>query len=192
MSSWLSPDFQPGLVSVIIPTYNRSALLAESLDSLINQKHDRLEVLVVDDGSTDDTAAVVAKWQERFRAERGWELTFLRQEHRGGQRARNLGAERSRGEFLNYLDDDDLLTADKIAAQIAVARETGADIVYGPWVQFVKTETGVAVAAPQCTKAMAKGQHPFDAWLHGRSWKLMAARSWSRTTCCSHPTFCVS
>jgi len=175
MAAWLAPEFRPGLVSVIIPTYNRAGLLAEALASILAQQHDPVEAIVVDDGSGDRTAEAVADWQRRFRSERGWELTFLRQEHQGGQRARNLGAGTCRGEFLNYLDDDDLLTADKIASQMAVARETGADIVYGPWVPFIKGPVGCALAAPQCTKPPRPGRDPFEAWLHGRSWKIMAA-----------------
>jgi len=175
MSNWLSAEFEPGLVSVIIPTYNRAELLGEALASVLAQKHDRVEAVVVDDGSTDGTAAAVAEWERRFRSERGWELKFFTQEHGGGQRARNLGARSSRGEFLNYLDDDDLLTADKVAAQMAVAGATGADIVFGPWVPFVKRDDGYGVAKPQCTAPPPAGTNPFEAWLHGKSWKIMAA-----------------
>jgi glycosyltransferase involved in cell wall biosynthesis len=175
MSTWLPGEFEARLVSVIIPTYNRAAMLSEALASVLHQTHDRVEAIVVDDGSSDNTIETVADWQRRFRAERGWELTLLRQSRQGGNQARNLATQSSHGEFLNYLDDDDLLTADKVASQVAVAQETGADIVFGAWVPFIKGAEGCALAAPQCAKPPRPGRDPLEAWLHGRSWKIMAA-----------------
>lgn len=176
MAAWLNDDFEPGLVSVIIPTYNRAGLLGEALASVLAQKHGKVEAVVVDDGSGDETASAVEAWRGRFRSERGWALRFFRQEHLGGQKARNRGARESRGEFLNYLDDDDLLTAEKISAQAEIARQRGADIVYGPWVPFTKGEGGgCALGRPHCRKPLPGDRHPFLAWLEGRSWKLMAS-----------------
>jgi hypothetical protein len=175
LSDWLSADFLPGLVSVVIPTYNRPKLLGEALGSVLEQTHDRVEAVVVDDGSEESTDETVAAWSRRF-AEKGRELRFFRQEHLGGQRARNRGAREGRGEYINFLDDDDLLTADKIAEQLAAAREAGADLVYGPWVPFVELPPGYGVARPHCRRPIAaNGQDPFEAWLRGKSWYLMTA-----------------
>lgn len=88
------------LFSVIIPTYNRIALLREALDSVIAQTFTDYEVIVVDDGSTDDTPGVIASYGDRVR--------FFRQENRGPGQARNLGIQNASGEYVAFLDSDDL------------------------------------------------------------------------------------
>jgi Glycosyl transferase family 2 len=174
MSGWLPPEFQPGLVSVIIPTRDRSALLGETLESVLQQTHDEVEVLVVDDGSEDDTPAALERWRERFRAEHNWDLKCLRQEHLGAQAARNLGARASRGEFLNYLDDDDLLSADKIAAQVHAARRSHAELVYGPWAYFIHDAAGLGLRPVHNAQPRGGDAGLFAAWLRGWSWCVMA------------------
>ena len=86
--------------SVIIPTFNRAALLKETLDSVLAQRYRDLEIIVVDDGSTDATAATVAAYGERVR--------YLHHANCGLNASRNRGAAVARGEFLAFLDDDDL------------------------------------------------------------------------------------
>jgi hypothetical protein len=88
------------LFSVVIPTYNRDALVAATLDSVFAQQCTDYEVIVVDDGSTDGTLERVAAFGDRVR--------MLRQDHRGCAAARNLGAREARGEYLAFLDSDDL------------------------------------------------------------------------------------
>jgi GT2 family glycosyltransferase len=86
--------------SVIIPTFNRSDLLREALQSVCAQEYTDYEVIVVDDGSTEDIAAVVREFDSRFRC--------LHQENRGPGAARNLGIAHAAGEYLAFLDSDDL------------------------------------------------------------------------------------
>jgi glycosyltransferase involved in cell wall biosynthesis len=86
--------------SVVIPAYNRAELLRASLESALAQTFADFEVLVVDDGSTDDTGSVAAGYGERVR--------FFRQPNRGPGAARNLGISLARGEFIAFLDSDDL------------------------------------------------------------------------------------
>lgn len=86
--------------SVIIPTYNRSELLRATLDSVFEQTFTDYEVIVVDDGSTDRTAQMVAGY--------GGKVRFLQQQNCGPGAARNLGAKHSKGEYLAFLDSDDL------------------------------------------------------------------------------------
>ena len=86
--------------SVIIPTYNRAALLRATLDSVLAQTFKDYEVLVVDDGSTDDTASIAADY--------GRNVCFLCQRNRGPGAARNLGARNATGQYLAFLDSDDL------------------------------------------------------------------------------------
>lgn len=88
------------LFSVIIPTFNRAALLREALDSVFAQTFTDFELIVVDDGSTDDTPAVIAGYGECIR--------FFRQENGGPGAARNLGIQNASGEYVAFLDSDDV------------------------------------------------------------------------------------
>ena len=120
---WMDGGFVPGLVSVIVPTYNRADLLVETLDSVRRQAYRPIELLVVDDGSRDDTPQRVAEWSARHADDARLEVVFHREPNRGAPAARNLGLILSRGEFLQFLDSDDLLHPDKIALQVAALRE---------------------------------------------------------------------
>src|SRR4051812_5349711 len=100
------------LVSVIIPAYNRKAMLCESIDSVLAQNCRDFELIVVDDGSTDGTADELA-------ARYGTRIRVLKQANRGVAAARNLGVSRSCGEYIAFLDSDDLWKPGKLTAQIA-------------------------------------------------------------------------
>lgn len=101
-------------VSVIIPTYNRAKLLRPCLRSVLGQTHTDLEAIVIDDGSTDDTAALLNE-----AARKDSRLKVLKQDRKGAQVARNLGFAESSGEFVSFLDDDDLWHPEKLARQLA-------------------------------------------------------------------------
>lgn len=88
--------------SIVIPTYNRARLIRQTIDSVLAQEDRDFEVLVVDDGSTDDTAAVV-------RAIRDERVTYYGKENAERGAARNYGAQRARGRYVNFFDSDDLL-----------------------------------------------------------------------------------
>lgn len=101
------------LVSVIIPTFNRRALVREAVVSVCAQRRTAFEIIVVDDGSSDGTPeALVQEFGSRIR--------IVATENRGVAAARNLGVRHSRGELLAFLDSDDLWLADKLAAQLAL------------------------------------------------------------------------
>jgi GT2 family glycosyltransferase len=111
-------------VSVVLPTRNRSALLASALRSVVIQQGVRLEIIVVDEASTDDTAAVLgAIGDPRVRVIRH-ECSL------GVSAARNRGAAEGRGDWLAFLDDDDLWAPDKLARQLHTAHATGRDWAY--------------------------------------------------------------
>lgn len=103
----------PGLVSVIIPTYQRGAIIAETIDSLLAQSYEQFEAIVVDDGSTDDTPAVMTRYTDP-------RIRYIRKEHGGLSATRNVGFEHARGEFIAFLDSDDLWLPWKLKAQIAL------------------------------------------------------------------------
>lgn len=111
------------MISVILPTYNRRELLLRAIDSVLCQTHDDLEVIVVDDASTDGTQSAVLDLQdERIRYVR---LT----ENAGACAARNRGLDMARGEYIAFQDSDDVFHADKLEKQLEYLRETGADVV---------------------------------------------------------------
>jgi glycosyltransferase involved in cell wall biosynthesis len=102
-------------VSVIIPTHDRSRLVVEAVRSVLAQRDCEPEVIVVDDGSTDDTGAALTPWRSRIR--------YVFQPNRGVSAARNLGAALARGPWLAFLDSDDLWRPRKLSAQLAYHAE---------------------------------------------------------------------
>jgi colanic acid/amylovoran biosynthesis glycosyltransferase len=127
---WLSETGEPGLVSVIVPTHQRGHVITEALDSVRAQTHRPIELLVVDDGSTDETGKVVERWVAD-RAEPALRVRYVWQENAGAQAARNRGLRESRGAYIQFLDSDDLLEPEKLEKQVARLRRTGADLCYG-------------------------------------------------------------
>ncbi len=99
-------------VSIVIPTYNRARLLREAVQSALAQTHTDREVIVVDDGSTDETADVTAEFGDAVR--------YLRQENAGVAAARNHGASVATGDYLHFLDSDDILHPQAIARLLAL------------------------------------------------------------------------
>ena len=111
-------------VSVIIATRNRSTLLAETLRSVLGQRGVDFEVIVVDEASTDDTAALLAALDDpRVRVIRHGEALGL-------SAARNHGAAEANGDWLAFIDDDDLWAPDKLARQLRAAEDARRDWVY--------------------------------------------------------------
>ena len=102
-------DSKP-LVSVIIPTYNRGWAIKEAVDSVLAQDYEDFELLVVDDGSTDNTPEVLDAY--------GGALKILRQENKGVSAARNRGIENASGRFVAFLDSDDLWLPQKLSRQV--------------------------------------------------------------------------
>ncbi len=112
------------LVSLIVPTYNRAALLDETLASVVAQTYPHWECIVVDDGSTDETASVAARYAPRVR--------YLRQANAGPAAARNHGVSEAQGGALMFLDSDDLLLPDALDHLVgALQRRPEAGIAYG-------------------------------------------------------------
>lgn len=115
--------FEPE-VSVLVPCYNAERWIGPCLDSALAQDHPRFEVVVVDDGSTDNSLALLRSYGSRIRLES--------LDHRGGNAARNRLLELARGAWLQYLDADDYLLPGKLSRQTAAASGTDWDVVNSP------------------------------------------------------------
>jgi hypothetical protein len=116
------------LVSTVIPVYNRATLLVDSVNSVINQTYRRVEIILVDDGSTDETPIVLAdlfrRWPDRVKV--------LHQANAGPGPARQRGLELASGDFVQFLDSDDLLLPKKFCYQVAaLLANPEAQICYG-------------------------------------------------------------
>lgn len=102
-------------VSVIIPTYNRSAYVKDAIESVLSQSYSNLEIIVVDDGSTDDTRDVITLFADRVR--------YFYQDNKGPSSARNMGISEATGDFVAFLDSDDLWRQDKLEKQLKLFGE---------------------------------------------------------------------
>jgi GT2 family glycosyltransferase len=106
-----------GLVSVIIPTYNRARCLAKAVDSVLGQTHGEVDVIVVDDGSTDETGDMV---RDTYGSD--GRVRYVRQDNRGVSAARNHGIRLVKGDFAGLLDSDDVWKPFKLELQLACLR----------------------------------------------------------------------
>jgi glycosyltransferase involved in cell wall biosynthesis len=97
------------MISVIIPTYNYSAYLADAIDSVLQQTYKLLEVIVIDDGSTDKTDEIVARYKGKIR--------YYKQVNTGASAARNKGVEMAHGDYIAFLDADDVWNNNKLFEQ---------------------------------------------------------------------------
>jgi glycosyltransferase involved in cell wall biosynthesis len=125
---------QLGLVSVVIPCYNAERFLAETLDSAFAQTYPHTEIIVIDDGSTDGTAGLIRSYGHRLNVKFG--------ANRGASAARNLGTALACGEFIQYLDADDLLLADAIERRVSALQATAAEVAYSDWEKLIEIAPG--------------------------------------------------
>ncbi|GIK40756.1 MAG: hypothetical protein BroJett011_45890 [Chloroflexota bacterium] len=128
-TSLLEPQpFVPALVSIIIPTYNHAHFLGEALQSSLAQDYPRTEIIIIDDGSTDNTAEVVQPFLTHP------QIKYIFQENRGLSAARNRGFAESQGQYLNFLDADDTMHPSKVSKQVEL-------LEHNPDVAFVYCDT---------------------------------------------------
>jgi glycosyltransferase involved in cell wall biosynthesis len=137
-------------VSVIIPCFNAQRWIRQTLQSAITQRLDNIEIIVIDDGSTDESANIVEK---EFPS-----VHLIRTSNKGASKARNLGTEISKGEFIQYLDADDLLAPDKLKIQVEALKDSGADVAYGNWQEFREMPGGNFVKAKEFRRKMRTPQ----------------------------------
>lgn len=121
------------LVSILIPCHNAAPWLAETLECALGQTWPHKEIIVVDDGSRDESLAIARRFEARG-------VTVITQPNRGASAARNAAWTASRGDWLQFLDADDLLSPDKIARQMEMAAKVGAETALaGRWSRFTSS-----------------------------------------------------
>ncbi len=108
------------LVSVVIPTYNRAPILSRTIQNVLDQTYSNIELIVVDDGSTDETLAVLEKFRDRVRV--------IQQANAGPAAARNRGLEAARGEIIAFQDSDDSWQPGKLARQVHLLERAGRSV----------------------------------------------------------------
>ena len=111
------------MISVIIPTYNRARCIGRAIESVLKQTITDIELIVVDDGSTDNTESVVREYKDP-------RLVYIKQEHRGACATRNHGIEKANGEWIAFQDSDDWWFENKLEMQFKALIESKADIVF--------------------------------------------------------------
>ncbi len=114
MTSWPStPDATPPLVSVVIPAYNSARFLGEAIESVLQQTYPRIEIILVDDGSTDETAEIA----------RSYPVQYIYQPNRGISAARNAGIARAQGKYVLFLDHDDRLLPEGVKTGVKLLED---------------------------------------------------------------------
>lgn len=140
----MSVDRCHGMVSTIIPVYNRDRQLLDAVQSVIEQDYRPIEIIIIDDGSTDEsTARTIEEIRRRYTDI----VTLERQSNAGPGLARERGRARARGEFIQYLDSDDALLPGKFQAQTeALRKNPEADVAYG--ITLVRHPDGLLESQP--------------------------------------------
>ena len=111
------------MISVVLPSYNRAHILPRAIESILGQTYKDIELIIVDDGSSDNTAEVVGSFSDS-------RIVYVRQENAGACAARNNGIAHARGDYIAFQDSDDIWHQDKLEKQLATLQNTGADIVF--------------------------------------------------------------
>lgn len=121
-------------VSVIIPCYNSERFIRTTLESILAQDFADMDVVAVDDGSTDNTSDILAEYEQIIRVIRG--------PNRGVSSARNIGTWAAKGRYIQYVDSDDLLVEGTVAARISELEKSHADVAYTDWQYFEEGPSG--------------------------------------------------
>ena len=133
-------------ISIIIPTYNRANLITRSINSVINQTYNNIEILVIDDGSTDNTKNEIDKINDS-------RVRYIKlRKNKGGSFARNIGIKKARGEYISFQDSDDIFHKDKLEKQINNLIENKSDL------DFCKICINLATGYKYCHPGKEKEQ----------------------------------
>lgn len=127
------------LISTVVPTYNRAEMIGNTIRSILNQTYKNIEIIVIDDGSTDNTEGIVKACRENPIMP----IYYYKKENGGCASARNVGIRLAKGDFIAFLDSDDQWIPTAIETMLSSITESGADFVYSPSIEVF--ENGVEV-----------------------------------------------
>ena len=144
-------------ISVIVPNYNREALLADTLNNLLAQALPPHEIIVVDDGSTDKSLEVIRSF--------GSSVKLIQQANQGPGAARNAGLALATGDYIQFQDSDDLFSLNKLESQAKCLEETGADIAFGPWAHVFIRNQQVALQTCVLQQSLPPAKVSLAGWL---------------------------
>lgn len=168
---------QSPLVSVIVTNYNYAEYVGRCIESAINQTYKPIEIIVINDGSTDNSDKVIKKYTNKYP-----EIRYINQKNQGANATRNIGIKLAKGDFIFLLDADNWLNPDHIEKLFKKAKDTGADVVYTDLqhfgddenkhimpefdINYLKISNFVDTASLIRKKAI--GKNKFDIWLNRR------------------------
>lgn len=161
----MSPENKP-LISVIMPCYNGAPFLGEAIDSALNQRYGNVELIVVDDGSTDASPSIAAEFARR----QPGRLSLLHAARVGPYPARNLGLRSARGEFIAFLDADDWWEPSALEKLYDALLRTQADIAYCGWQNVGERLHSEPYLPPEYEKG-----DPVEGFMQGCPWPIHAA-----------------
>lgn len=161
----MSPETVPDLVTTIIPVHNRASLVTAAVESVVSQTHRTVELVLVDDGSTDDTPKVLNQLAEKWTGL----IRVVRRQNGGPGAARETGRQLARGEFIQYLDSDDRLLPLKFERQIRALREhPEAGVCYCPTYEI---QIGEELSGAPSARTGEQFAELFPTLLTGRIWQ---------------------
>lgn len=158
------------LISIIIPAFNAAKTIRKTISSALNQHNNlfRTEVIIVNDGSTDETQRILEEYTNT--------CYIIQQLNLGASAARQVGFEISKGDFIQYLDSDDLLVPGKIAKQLNALITSNADIAYGDFEKFIEENEKIIIK--ESVKGEIKGEPVIEIFTN--FWRPPAATLYSR------------
>lgn len=124
------------LVSVIITNYNYARYIGEAIESVLAQTYKKIEILIIDDGSQDDSDKVISEYSQKYS-----NITYIRQKNMGVVSSRNKGIEKAKGDYIVFLDGDDKFPPDYVQETLAVAMNEHIDVVYTDFERFGEDDT---------------------------------------------------
>lgn len=155
-------------ISVIIPFYSHKEWLEEALESVFAQTYDNLEVILINDGSTEDISDLTEQYKEK--------IIYVEQENKGAAAARNRGIERATGEYIAFLDADDLWVPDKIEVQLEEMKKHNAKWSHSDYVRFGEAQREELIET---------------SWFYGEVFPKILARNPIATPCVVVETACL-
>lgn len=170
------------LVTVVLPVYNVEKYLDRAMESVVGQTYEKLEIILVDDGSTDSSSQMCDKW-----AERDERVKVIHKSNEGLGMARNTGMENAAGEYICFFDSDDYIAEDTIEKAMSAARDCNADVVVFGFFSVNGQGDIVKTTAPDSSKKVYSGEEIQNVFLpdliaqgeHGRVIRNLWMSAWS-------------